>query len=402
MTSPLFNWHVGEDHWLFVMYPELRSKQDGPADLQTTLSKPADLPVYDDQAIQDLQGCKTLRWLLKIKAGARRMKKKRIGTTEIDTSQVGLGAWAIGGGPWWGDSDETEAIQAIHASLDAGITLIDTAPAYGLGRSESIVGRALKDRRNEAIIATKCGIWWEDARGVPVFEVEGVKAQRSLDPETIRHEIEMSLRRLQTDRIDLYQTHWPVTEPVGYRIADTMECLLKLKEEGKIRAIGACNVTVPQITDYLAVGRLDVVQLKYSMLDRAAETELLPFCVQSEITTIAYSPLEQGLLTGRIGMDHQLDQESSRNGIPWFKPGNRARVLALLESWKKLATDYQCTIGQLVIAWTIAQPGIDFALCGARNMRHAIENAKAVQLDLSEAVILQMREDVQNLGAPVE
>ena len=329
------------------------------------------------------------------------MKMRYIGTTDIEASVVSLGAWAIGGGPWWGASDTAESIGAIHAALDAGINMIDTAPAYGLGRSEEVIAKALAGRRDKVIIATKCGIWWQDKRDVIAFEVEGETAYKSLSPETIRQEIEMSLRRLNTDYIDLYQTHWPVTKEGSYLIEDTMACLLELKSQGKIRAIGASNVSIAEIEAYQAVGVLDTLQPRYSMLDRSIEQELLPFCIKNTISTLAYSPLEQGLLTGKFGMDYSLDKDNTRNGRPWFRPENRHKVLQMLSQWLDLPQQYHCTLSQLVIAWTIAQEGVTFVLCGARRAEHAIANAKAGDLTLSEEDMQRMMTDVLLLGEPV-
>lgn len=330
------------------------------------------------------------------------MKMRKLGTTDIEASVVSLGAWAIGGGPWWGASDEARSIQAIHAALDAGITMIDTAPAYGLGRSEEVVGKALEGRRHRVVLATKCGIWWHDTRGEFVFEVEGQTAYKSLAPETIRQEIDMSLKRLKTDYIDLYQTHWPVIERGKYTIADTMACLLKLKEEGKIRAIGASNVSIEEIQEYQSVGVLDAVQPKYSMLDRTIEQDLLPFCINHTISTLAYSPLEQGLLTGKFGMEYVLDKDSARNNIPWFHLQNRQNVLDMLTHWNDLTEKYEYTLGQLVIAWTVAQPGITYVLCGARKPEHAKANARAGEMTLSHEDMERMRHDVLLLGEPLE
>lgn len=328
------------------------------------------------------------------------MKMRKIGTTDIDVSAVSLGAWAIGGGPWWGASDTAQSIEAIHAALDAGINMIDTAPAYGLGRSEEVIAKAIAGRRDKVIIATKCGIWWQDKRDVVAFEVEGQTAYKSLDPQTIQQEVEMSLKRLNTDYIDLYQTHWPSTKAGVYQIEDTMGCLLKLKEQGKIRAIGASNVSIEEIQAYQAVAVLDTIQPRYSMLDRTIEEELLPFCIDNNISTLAYSPLEQGLLTGKFTMDYVIDKDNTRNGRPWFRPENRQRVLNLLSQWHDLTEKYDCTIGQLVIAWTVAQAGISFVLCGARHAEHAIANARAGDITLSDIDIRRIREDVLSLGAP--
>jgi len=329
------------------------------------------------------------------------MQKREIGNSGIMASVVGLGTWAIGGGTWWGESDDRLSVAAIQAALDSGINLIDTAPVYGWGRSEEVVGRALKGRREQAVIATKCGLWWHDRRGPLFFELEGHQVRRLLRPETIRKEIEDSLRRLATDYIDLYQTHWQSTEPELDPISETMECLMQLKAEGKILAIGASNVDLVQIEEYQAAGVLDAIQPRYSMLDRAIEDELLLFCRAQGIATLVYSPLEQGLLTGTIGMDRGFTEGEYRNSIPWFKPANRRRVLDLLAGWGDLTAKYDCSLAQLVIAWTVAQPGITIALCGARKPEHSRQNARGGEIVLEPGDLARMRLEVEGLGSPL-
>lgn len=329
------------------------------------------------------------------------MRMRTIGTTDIEASVVAFGAWAIGGGPWWGETDDSESISAIHAGLDAGINLIDTAPVYGWGRSEKVVGKAIQGRREKFILATKCGLWWHDDQGQPFFELEGYSVKRYLRPDAIRKELEDSLQRLSTDYIDLYQTHWQSTKPESDPISDTMECLLQLKKEGKIRAIGASNVNVPQIKEYQATGLLDAIQPRYSMLDREIEAELLPHCMDQDISSLVYSPLEQGLLTGTIGMDRELTPGEYRNNIPWFQPLNRQKVLNMLEGWQPLTQKYSCNLAQLVIAWTIEQPGVTFALCGARKPEHCQQNAVGGTLILDQEDLTTMRNDVEALGAPL-
>jgi aryl-alcohol dehydrogenase-like predicted oxidoreductase len=329
------------------------------------------------------------------------MEYKVMGRSGIAASAMGFGTWAIGGGPWWGVTDDAESIKAIQVSIDAGITLIDTAPAYGFGHSEEVVGKAIAGRRDKVILSTKCGLWWGDDRGSFVFELQGTKVKRSLRPETIRIELEESLKRLGTDYIDLYHTHWQSIEPDKTPIDETMECLLKLKEEGKIRSIGVSNVERSHLEEYLAAGGIDVNQARYSMLDRALEAELLPYCRENTVSIMAYSPLEQGLLTGKIGMSRQFTEVEYRNRLPWFKSGNRKRVLDMLEGWQPLTESYGCTMAQLVIAWTLKQPGITFVLCGARQSQQAAENAMAGTLNIKESDIAIMRLQVEKLGDPV-
>ena len=328
------------------------------------------------------------------------MQYRKIGTTDIDVSSISLGTWAIGGGQWWGDTDEKEAIEAIHAGLDAGINCIDTAPAYGFGRSEETVGKALAGRRSDVVLSTKCGLWWIDSRGSFRFEENGKKVNISLHPETIREEVEISLKRLNTDYIDILHTHWPSIEPDFTPISETMECLTDLKKQGKIRAIAASNVTVDHMKEHLAAGVLDAIQPRYSMLDRGIEKKILPFCISHSISTLVYSPLEQGLLTGRFGMDYMIPEGQFRNNLPWFQPVNRKQVLQTLEGWNDLTETYSCSVSQLVIAWTIGQEGITTALCGARKKDHVLENAEAGRLILKPEDIQRMRKDVETLGDP--
>ncbi len=329
------------------------------------------------------------------------MQYREIGTSGLRASAVALGTWAIGGGQWWGESDDTQSIDAIQSAIDHGITLIDTAPIYGWGRSEEVVGRAIKGRRDKVILATKCGIWFQDGRGSSWFDMEGHDVRRSLRPDTIRIEIEQSLQRLDTDYIDLYQTHWPAIAPDLTPIADSMGCLLELQQAGKIRAIGVSNATPAQMDEYLALGAIASNQPRYSMLTRDIEADLVPYTMAHHISILAYSPLEQGLLTGKIGMDYILQPGSWRNNIPWFQPNNRQRVLDLLARWADLTETYACTMSQLVIAWTIQQPGITFALCGARRPEQAAENAGAGQVTISDIDLARMRYDLDQLGTPM-
>ena len=329
------------------------------------------------------------------------MEFRTIGNSGISASVVGLGTWTIGGGTWWGETDDQESIHTIHAALDAGINLIDTAPMYGWGRSEEVVGKAVKGRRGKAVISTKCGLWWHDDRGALFFELEGTKVTRCLRPETIRKELELSLKRMDTDYIDIYHTHWQAMEPDKTPIAETMGCLLKLKEEGKIRSIAVSNADTAQMDEYMAIGRIDANQPHYSMLHRDIEADILPYCVKNNMSILAYSPLEHGLLTGKITMDTKMDEREFRSGTPWYKPENRQKVIDMLEKWGDLTEKYGCGLAELVIAWTFHRPGITHVLCGARRPRQAQQNAFAGSLKLDAADITRMDKDIEAVGKPV-
>lgn len=329
------------------------------------------------------------------------MEMRKLGKSGIEVSALCLGTWAIGGGPWWGDSDDEESIRAIKASVDGGINFIDTAPAYGFGHSEKVVGKAVKGMRDKVVISTKGGLWWKGNEGELFFEMDGKSVRRSLQPKTLRIEVEDSLKRLDTDYIDLYITHWQEFGDNPTPIAETMGCLKDLKKEGKIKAIGASNTSLEDIKEYTKNGQLDAIQERYTPLDRHLEPDYIDLCEQLGISIMGYSTLEQGLLTGKIGMEDEFGEEEFRNQIPWFKPENRKRVLELLKKWDDLVEKYGCTLSQLVIAWTAAQPGITFPLIGARKERHASENVKAGNISLAKEDLERMRKDVEALGEPV-
>ena len=329
------------------------------------------------------------------------MEVREIGNSGLKASSIALGAWAIVGGLFWGESDDNEAIRAILTAIDHGITMIDTAPAYGFGRSEEVVGKALQGKRDKVILSNKCGLWWDDDRGSPFSEIDGKKVNVCLRPETINIEIDLSLKRLNTDYIELYMTHWQSVPPNKTPIEDTMAALLKLKDAGKIRVIGVWNAEVNHMKEYLETGRIDSNQLKFSILDRKIENEQRQFCIDNKISIQAYSPLEQGLLTGKLGMDYTPSDTEYRNRIPWFRKDLRRKVLTMLESWKDLTEKYNCTLSQLVIAWTAMQPGITFVLCGSRKVPHVLDNVKAADIALSEEDAARMREDAEVLGEPI-
>lgn len=279
----------------------------------------------------------------------------------------------------WGGAEEEESVRAVQAALDCGMTFIDTAPAYGLGLSEQIVGRAINGRRDKAVIATKCGMVWHTNRGTFFVEQDGKPIHRYLGRDSIIYECEQSLKRLGTDYIDLYQTHWQdSTTP----IEETMTALLQLKQEGKIRAIGVSNATPAQVREYLSFGPVDTVQERYSLIDRKQEAEMLPLCIASNIAFLAYSPLANGLLTGRIGAERVFNEGDLRKGNPRFAKENLERVAAAFKSLD-IADRYGITPGQLVLAATLGQPGVTHVLAGARSRAQVEENVKAGEVQLT-------------------
>jgi methylglyoxal reductase len=309
------------------------------------------------------------------------MLTRKIGRSNIDASAVGLGTWAIGG--WmWGGTNEGNSIDAIKASIDEGISLIDTAPAYGQGLAEQIVGKAIKGQRDRVVLATKCGLVWHVQKGHHFFDYDSGPVHRYLGKESIVFEVEQSLTRLGTDYIDLYIAHWQdATTP----IAETMEALEGLKKQGKIRAIGASNVSAGDLKGYLAAGQLDAIQEEYSMVKRGLEQTLLPICIASNVSTLSYSSLALGLLSGKIGPERKFTGDDHRKDNPRFSIGNRQKVARLMTAISPIAEAHKATPAQIVIAWTLQQPGITFALCGARSAEQARENAKAGRIRLSPA-----------------
>ncbi|UUP18132.1 aldo/keto reductase [Nitratireductor thuwali] len=305
---------------------------------------------------------------------------REIGSSGIKASCIGLGTWAIGG--WmWGGTDEGQSIAAIQASLDEGVSLIDTAPAYGQGLSEEIVGKAIKGRRDQVVLATKCGLVWHTTKGNHFFDYDGRPVHRHLGADSIAYEVEQSLRRLGTDYIDLYITHWQdPTTPVE----ETMAALEALKAQGKIRSIGASNLSPEDLSAYVAAGQLDAVQEEYSMVKRDIETTLLPICARHGVSTLSYSSLALGLLSGRIGPDRVFEGDDQRKNNLRFSIANREKVTRLMGAIRPIAESQNATEAQIVIAWTIQQPGITFALCGARNADQARENARAGRIRLSK------------------
>lgn len=320
------------------------------------------------------------------------MELRPLGSSDVRITPVLFGAWAIGG--WlWGGTDEQDSIAAIQAAIDAGVTTIDTASAYGMGYSERLVARAIEGRRDKVVIATKGGMRWEgvnndDGRFPPREDPSTIKMHRISRPEGIIEDCEASLRRLNVDVIDLYQLHWPdPTTPVE----DSIAAMAKLKQQGKIRAIGVSNYDVGLLRRALTVTKIDSLQPPYSVLRRGIEADLLPFCREHNIAVIVYSPMERGLLTGKVTPDRTFPPGDHRAGHKFFTPENRQRVLDALKRIEPIAQKHNASFAKLIINWTYRQPGITGAIVGARNAEQARHNAEAMRIELTADELAQIR-----------
>ena len=328
-----------------------------------------------------------------------KMQNITIGKSGIEVPFLGMGTWAIGGGSWWGDNDDAQSVNAIEAAVEQGIRWIDTAPIYGLYHSEQVVGEALRHiDRDKVVLSTKCGLEWRHETPVLHKVVDGTAVYRDLSAQSIIEDVEESLKRLGTDHLDVLYTHWQSPDLGLYPLEETVEAMMKLKEQGKILAIGASNVTADIIRGYCKYGQLDVIQEKYSLLTRRVEKQLLPTCKELGVSIQAYSPLEQGLLTGKVTMETTYPEGSTRNTNPSFQPTRRAQAIELLEKWGDLTEKYDCTLAQLVIAMTARMiPGLH-VLCGARTPEQVCDNAGALRIQLNGADAVRMKWDVDAIS----
>ena len=296
------------------------------------------------------------------------MRTRRLGQTDLELTVIGLGTWAIGGS-WqfgWGPQEDADSIRTIQAAVDAGINWIDTAPIYGCGHSETIVGKTLREMSEKPIIATKCGLGWNDKR----------EKINCLDHDAILAECENSLRRLGVEAIDLYQMHWPVPDA---QVEEAWEAMAKLVQQGKVRYLGACNFTVEQLQRVSAIHPPVSLQPPYSMLSRGIEDNLLPYCGENQIGIVAYSPMQKGLLTGKFTKaylqslaadDHRL---KDRN----FMGAKFEQNLDIIEALKPIAARNGKTPGQLAIAWVLRKEEMTAAIVGARKQQQIKETVQA-------------------------
>ncbi len=313
--------------------------------------------------------------------------KNTLPGTNIQITPIAFGAWAIGG--WfWGGTNKKEAIKAVEHSIDLGITTIDTAPVYGFGLSEELVGKAIKGKRSKVQILTKFGLTWTIGKGSVHFKNTSLNDGTPVDiyrlgsKKQVIKECEDSLMRLQTDYIELYQQHWP--DP-STPVEETMEAIEILKQQGKIGAGGVSNYSVSEMEEAIKYMALSTNQVPYSMLMRDIESELVPWCLKKNVGIIAYSPLQRGILSGKIKAGHQFGKGDHRPTTPFYKEPYLSRINQFLDSIKPIAKEHKVTLAQLVLRWTIQQPGIMCVLAGSRTPAQIGENADTLQFFLSNS-----------------
>ncbi|MCX2495784.1 aldo/keto reductase [Pedobacter sp. PF22-3] len=328
------------------------------------------------------------------------MEYRKIGNSNLELSVITFGAWAAGG--WmWGSTDRNDAINAIKASYELGVTSIDTAPIYGQGDSEEIVGDAIKGiSRDKLQLVTKFGMRWDLAKGDFGFKSKNndgkeIDIYKYAGKESVIYECEQSLKRLGTDYIDLYQIHWPdLTTP----ISETFEAVSRLIEQGKVRYAGVCNYDVTQLKEVDQTLQIISNQIPFSMVNRGVEAETVPYCIENNKSVLAYSPMERGLLTGKMTADYQFEEGDHRQGNKFFSPESIEKTNAFLAKIKPLADEKNATLSQLVLRWTVERPGITIALVGARNEKQAVQNAGAINVKLNAEEIQFINTELNKAG----
>lgn len=309
------------------------------------------------------------------------MRTRKLGKTDLELTTIGLGTWAIGG-PWefgWGPQDDNDSIATIIAALESGINWIDTAPAYGSGHSELMVGKAIKEFGEKAIVATKCGIVCDEQKN----------KQLCLDADSIIRECEDSLRRLKVDVIDLYQMHWPDPDE---KIEEAWQAMIHLRDQGKVRYIGVSNYNVDQLDRITKFEAPASLQPPYSMLMREVENDLLSYCKEKDMGIVAYSPMHRGLLTGKFTPEKvaELADDDHRKILPDFNEPRLSLNLEFVENLKPIAMAYGFTVAQLSLAWVLGCEGITAAIAGARHPEQIRETVEAGDLDLDSATIKEI------------
>ncbi len=329
---------------------------------------------------------------------------RKLGKSDVEVSAITFGAWAVGG--WmWGGTDEEQSIAAIRKAIELGVTTIDTAAVYGFGRSEEIVAKAIAPYKRENLqILTKFGLRWDISQPAPK---RWDTTDRNGNPAVVSHwakadgiiyECEQSLKRLSTDYIDVFQQHWP--DP-GTPLEQSAIALATLLAQGKIRAVGESNFNVEQLETISDLIPIASNQPPYSMVNRGIENDVMPYCVEHDISVIVYSPLQRGLLTGKITDGYQFNGDDHRANSPLFRGENLRRVNAFLNEIRPIAQAHNATLAQLVINWTLHRPGVTAVLVGARNPQQAEENTKAMQFELCETEIAEINEKLDDLELTV-
>jgi len=312
------------------------------------------------------------------------MQTRKLGYTDLHLTTVGLGTWAIGGGGWaygWGPQDDTDSIRAIQRALDLGINWIDTAAVYGLGHSEEIVGKAIRGRRDQVIIATKCGLVWDEGSTTPYGRLKAW---------SVRQEVEASLRRLGVDVIDLYQIHWPNPDE---DIEEAWATIADLVREGKVRYAGVSNFSVEQMKRIQPIHPIASLQPPYNMLRRDIEAEILPFCAANNIGVIVYSPMASGVLTEKFSRQWVAslpDDDWRKKYSGHLQEPELSANLALVEGLKAIAARYGRTVSQLAIAWTLRRPEVTAAIVGARRPEQIEQTAPAADWVLPPEVLAEI------------
>jgi aryl-alcohol dehydrogenase-like predicted oxidoreductase len=326
------------------------------------------------------------------------MEYNKLGKSDVKVSELAFGAWAIGG-MFWGGADSKEAIKAIETAVDHGMTSIDTAPVYGLGLSEELVGKAIKGKRDKVQILTKFGLVWSEKNGEYYFSLKDnsgkeVDIYRYSSKDKVISDCDRSLKLLGTDYIDLFQIHWSdSTTPVS----ETMEALEILIKKGKIRAGAVCNYSHELMAEAKKTLAIASNQVPYSMVNRKIEKDIVPYCIENNIGILAYSPLQRGLLTGKIKHDHKFTEGDTRPDTIFYKEPNLSRIIHLTNGLNEIAMERGVSLSQLVLNWTIQQPGITCTLAGARNAAQVLDNVKAADFRLSAEEISRINELLSNL-----
>ena len=295
------------------------------------------------------------------------MDYRKLGKTDLNVSVIGFGAWGIGGAPFWKAESDAISERAILRAFDLGITLFDTAPVYGFGHSEKLLGKVLKSKRDDVIIASKCGLRWEKEH------VSGIR--RNCSKESIKKEIDWSLKRLQTDLIDLYQIHWPDNK-TPYQ--ETMEALIEIQQVGKIRYFGISNYSVKQSQACLPHAPICSLQSEYNLIQRSIETELVPFCCEHDLGLLAYSPLGSGVLCGKYDTNTRFTDWRSHGRVGQFSGKQFENNIAKIEKLKMISQRCDKNCAQLAINWVANQPGVTSALVGVKNDVQVRDNVKAI------------------------